>query len=148
MDHLETIYICLCLLILFIMGISDIKRKSIDVRFMVPASVLLAAGGMALCSASPTDRLLGLIPGIMMLVINRVSKESVGMADVAAIASIGVGMGFFRSSGAIMCAFFLCGIFALAYAVIHHKTGRMRKQSIPFIPFVFLGVIVNEILKM
>lgn len=148
MNPLEMIYFFFCLVSLLIMGITDIKRKSIDVRFLISVSVLLAAGGIALCSTSVMDRLLGMIPGIIMLVINRISKDSIGLADAVTVIAIGIGMGFFKASGIYMYAFFLCALFALVYSVLHCKTVKMRKQSIPFIPFVFLGVLINEILQM
>lgn len=81
--------------------------------------------------------LAGLIPGIVLLIISRLSGETIGFGDGYLILIVGFSMGFWSTIGVLGTAF--AGAFAAAiYVVLIKKRSRMTQ--IAFVPFLFLGM--------
>lgn len=139
------VYYLAAIVIFAVLGIIDIKRKSIDVRLLIIAAVMIAAGGLFTLEKTLPDRALGLIPGLTMLLCGKITRGGVGTADIVLVLAIGVGTGFFEGAGIVSTSLILCGIFALVVICFSFKKGNVRKKTLPFIPFLFLGVIINNI---
>lgn len=81
--------------------------------------------------------IMGSVPGVALLILGRVSGESVGYADGLLGAIIGMSMGFWEGMGILMTAF--CGIFIEA-VYIFVKDRKTKKREIAFVPFLLMGM--------
>lgn len=85
------------------------------------------------------DMAAGLIPGIICFVISWISRQSLGYGDSALIAVCGISLGLMNCLQLLFAAFFFAGIYGLVLIVIRRKS---RKSDMPFVPFLFLGVVI------
>lgn len=142
------LYYSAAIIIFAVLGVVDIKRKSIDIRLLIIAAVLIMAGGLFALDRSLPDRALGLIPGLIMLFCGKITRGGVGTADIVLVLALGVGNGFFEGAGIVSASLIFCGLFAISVICFSFKKGDLRKKTLPFIPFLFLGVVVNNISRL
>lgn len=87
-----------------------------------------------------TELLLGLFPGILLLLISYLSHGSIGTGDGLVLCVIGLGSGMETTVVMLGTALFVGGIYA-AIMLFLKKVGR--KTEIPFLPFLLLGYFVG-----
>ena len=121
-------------------AVFDIRKKEL------PWPVFAAAGlTSAICMiksamgggdwyAAP---LLSLIPGAALLALAFLSRESMGYGDGLFAMSVGPVFGMETMFLGIFAAFFLCGITSVILLVFRKAD---RKSSLPFIPFLLVGM--------
>lgn len=79
----------------------------------------------------------GMIPGTLLLMLARVTKEAVGYGDGLFMSILGYSLGFWNGLGILLTA--LAGTFLAALCL--YITGiKGRSFRIPFLPFLFAGV--------
>ena len=81
--------------------------------------------------------LMGILPGTAMLVISKVSKETIGYGDGYLTLILGFSIGFWVTLGVLGIAF-LGAMGAAIYLIIIRR--RSRNSEIAFVPFLFLGM--------
>lgn len=81
--------------------------------------------------------LAGLIPGVILLIISRLSGETIGFGDGYLTLILGFSIGFWNTVGVLGTAF--AGAFAAAIYIVLIKK-RSRTTQIAFVPFLFLGM--------
>ena len=140
--YIEEIQMGVLGLILLIQSVFDLRSKRLPLWITgVGAGVgiiLLIFQG----SYTPSH-VTALIPGLLCLVIAKVSREAIGYGDGLLL----VMMGFFLKVsvllGICLWAITLSGIVALFLLATKKRKG---KQEIPFVPFLFVGFILEVIL--
>ena len=81
--------------------------------------------------------LAGLLPGIFLLILARITREAVGYGDGLILLFIGLSLGFWECIGIFFAG--LLGIF-LAAVLALLLFGRKKSLEIPFIPFLLTGL--------
>ena len=124
--------------LLCVQSVWDIKRKCIPSYITV-----LGAGVGVLCSIykerSLVEVVLALLPGIMMLLLGKLTREAVGYGDGLLITCLGTFYALEDVAYVCMGAF----LFAAGMALVMLVFGNRRKEdSFPFVPFLFLGWIL------
>ena len=79
----------------------------------------------------------GLLPGIFLLILARITREAVGYGDGLVLLFIGLSLGFWECIGIFFAG--LLGVF-LAAVLALLLFGRKKGLEIPFIPFLFTGL--------
>lgn len=136
----------LVLLILGIMGMEDLKKRTISVwKIAVFGMVILLAlvygrGETADINMIPFfTAASGVIPGIVLLILGKLAKGSIGEADGLIVLGLGIYMGFWSVMSVLSVALFLAFIVSGVLLTI----GRRRNYEIPFVPFLLLGMAGN-----
>ena len=80
----------------------------------------------------------GILPGLLVLLISRFTKESIGMGDGVILMCYGLCAGFIGSLGVWILALFFSSLFSIV-CLIFRKL--QRKSEIPFTPFMFLAFL-------
>ncbi|MCC8168655.1 MAG: prepilin peptidase [Clostridiales bacterium] len=116
----------------------DAKSRNIS---LIVVGITAACGlcwRLATGSLFTQDVLMGLLPGIIWLLLAKVTRESVGYGDAWVLLAAGLVLG--GNDMLLMCtvAIFLAGIIALVLLVFFHKGG---KYEMPFMPFLMVGYI-------
>lgn len=93
-----------------------------------PAAALLrAAGEMALAA----------VPGIILLILSRVSAGAVGEGDGYFMISAGLCLGIRQVMELFFFGVMLCGLYCLGALCVGAMRGRdMRSAAVPFLPFM------------
>lgn len=131
------------------MGWEDLRGKTVAVW-----KILLFFTGSLICTAfkvkgipeellnGARDFMLGSLPGIFLLIFGKLSGWAVGSADGIIVLVLGIYLGLWQVlsvlSGALLAAVLAAG-FLLAVK------KKDRKYEIPFIPFLFAGLVFHLI---
>ena len=91
---------------------------------------------------SPVNILAGLIPGLILLAVNRITKGAVGLGDVYVILLLGVMLGFEKTFTILFLSMVMTALFGLACMALGN---RNRKDSLPYMPFVLAALVVFTI---
>ncbi len=133
---------CLCTAVLLAYHSAfDIKRQRIPGRSLA-AGVLVSCGwamGKGLLGAYSWAILgAGLLPGIAVLLLARVTREQVGQGDGWELVIMGNGMGLSNCLLALGTA--LLGIFLVSVALL--MAGKAKRGTrIAFVPFLGMGTV-------
>jgi leader peptidase (prepilin peptidase)/N-methyltransferase len=127
---------------LFIASVIDVKKKDISMLLILICGALSLFTKVipAVFSGDPqnmTELILSVSPGLMMLLISRISGQSLGYGDGLMALAVGPIFGFEKMALGLMIALFLSSILSIALLVAK-KAGK--KTTIPFLPFITLGM--------
>lgn len=128
---------CGALLFLAALAPEDIREKQISSKTII-ISGLLAFICRLLAERGWNGReiVYSLIPGIFLLILSVVSKESIGIGDGMAVAVLGLWIGGGKTFMVLCVAWTLAGIFAVICLM------KKKKEPIPFVPFLLFGMEV------
>lgn len=131
-------------LVILVLGISLAVFAVLDVKYqeipVVPVFVLgVGILGVRLWSgATLAELLLGLLPGVFLLLLSVFSQGGIGIGDGLLLLVIGLGNGLETTILILWIAFFTGGVYAASLLLLK-KAGR--KTSFPFLPFLLLGYL-------
>lgn len=129
------------------MGWEDLRGKTVAVR-----KLLLFFAGSLICTAlkikgapgelwdASRDIMLGCLPGISLLLVGKLSGWAVGSADGIIVLVLGIYLGFWQVLSVLSGAF-LTAVMAAGFLLAVKK--KDKKYEIPFIPFVFAGMVFS-----
>jgi len=127
-------------MILGFLSLSDIKTKKISV--FLPLAFGVCSVFIPWDLKNLSDALLGCIPGVVLLALNRPSKGQVGMGDGLLLVGMGLHLGMHK---AFLAWFYSLGIVFL-FSCIGLIMKKLRPKScVPFAPFymaAYIGVVV------
>ena len=119
-------------------AIYDMKTKTISVVAVaiIAASVLLYRLYMGI---GMLELVIGLIPGVLLLVIAFATRESIGTGDGLVLCILGLFCGWRRCLAIFSMALVLSAILSIVLLVCR-KAGR--KTELPFLPSLFGGYLL------
>lgn len=127
---------CISLLFLALMAREDIREKRISAYkiagFAGAAVLYLMAEGQL----DWGEIMRSLLPGGLLLLLAFLTRESIGYGDGAAVAALGLWTGGWFAMMTVATGI----MFAGAYGVV--CLFRKKKELIPFLPFLLLGMEV------
>lgn len=128
--------IAVSIAVMFILALEDIKRKEINACILY---VYLSIGIVgALFNESILELVLSAVPGILFILLGKVSYEQIGYGDGFAVLALGIWLGTIPILKIIAISTFCCGVIALLLLIF-----RRKQKTIAFIPFLFLGMVMN-----
>ncbi|MDO4965086.1 MAG: hypothetical protein Q4E51_00110 [Lachnospiraceae bacterium] len=116
-------------IMLFALAYSDIKSKEIDIRYiLIPVIIMVLIG----VKVSP----FGLIPGLILLILSKLTPDKIGDGDGYVFMAIGIFSGFMNC----MIILYMAAVFCLIYGKIKVKVlPNDAMESLPFVPFVLIS---------
>lgn len=139
MNNIE--YKIVLLILLTYSSYTDIKNR---VVMMIPIYVcfFIAIIGLIFPMENEDISLIGIVPGIIILLIGMATKGAIGDGDAYLIMIIGMFMGMRNAFYILLTGSVISAIYALT--IIFLK-GKSKKEVIPFVPFIlsgYLGVLL------
>lgn len=128
----------ICLGILLLSSIWDIRRREIPV-YLIIGSMILST--VYIVFGQGMDYLLaagGTVVGIVFLLISKVTEEGVGYGDSLIILVLGSYLGFWNILFVLSVSFFL--LLCILIPVLWMKK-MSRKCTLPFLPFLLGGYV-------
>ncbi len=139
------LYLLLCVLFLIPLSISDLHTHTIS-----PIPPVLFGIGMALIHLIRADLtmqefLLGLIPGIFLLILSLVSRSSIGNGDALTALACGSALGFSYVFPALTLALILCFIYCIVMIILKKLRRSDELAFLPFLSLSHLILLITEI---
>lgn len=127
---------CGILIFLAILSLEDIREKKISVN-----TILLGALTAMICrfiggQTSGIEIAGSLIPGVLLLLLSIMTKESIGKGDGIVVMVLGLWIGGQMTFLVVCLAVWAAGIFAVVCLI------RKKRELIPFIPCLLMGTEV------
>ncbi len=122
--------------LLFLAGIAteDIKEKKVSIYKILIAGIVALIYQLLIGNYNLWIFLESFFPGIVLLLIALITKESIGFGDGMAVIVFGLWTGWLFTMQVVCIGFLAAGFYGL-YCCI-----RKKKETIPFIPFLIIGM--------
>ena len=128
------------LIILFLYGIQDCCTH----KLMIWPMPVLFAGGIlyhiVTRECTILEILLGIALGAGMILLSRITRESIGYGDGGLMMVIGAYEGISRSIMILFFGLLYAAVFSIVMIVVRKWK---RNQELPFVPFLFLGAVTT-----
>lgn len=123
---------------LLLCAYQDFKEKKVTFALLIVGGIILPVVFLSIVDLSIISRVGGLVIGGFILLLSKLTRGQIGIGDGIIICITGVCMGFKNN-----LSFLLWGLSFAALAslllILFKKAGR--KETIPFIPFLFLAYL-------
>lgn len=123
---------------LFLCGWQDFKEKKMSVVLLVTGGLGLAVFFIAVGGLPLSSRLPGFAIGLLLLILSKLLRGQVGRGDGIILCVTGLCLGFRDNLNLLFYSLTLTAVVSLAL-LLFKKAGK--KDTIPFIPFVFLSYL-------
>lgn len=123
-------------LYLCVLTVMDIRRKRLNLAFLLSGFLLVAAGILAARQIHPLLLLTGGGVGLVFFVTSKVTGEAFGYGDSLLILIMGSFLGFWDILSLLTAAFLLAAVFS-AVMLVGRKFSR--KTAFPFVPFLAIA---------
>lgn len=132
-------------LIIWLLALSwqDMKKKEVSVLLLgTGTAIALASIGVSLGMKPDVSIWIskgaGMLFGMMLIGLSKLSKGGIGMGDSIVLTITGVMFGFWTN----LCLFFYSLVLSAVYAGVLLIIKKIhKKQSIAFIPFILFGTL-------
>lgn len=135
-------YLCAAALLAY-HSVFDFRRQYIPGKSLAAGVILSSCwtlGRVMMGTQSWSASCIGLIPGIVVLLLARVSREQIGRGDAWELIHMGNWLGWSHCLMALGIA--LSGIFLVSVLLL--ALGRAKRNTrIPFVPFLCAGVVIR-----
>lgn len=115
----------------------DLRKHRISI--LLTAGIFLAAVILRIWRGEYAALAAGILPGVLLLGLSWITKESLGYGDGLVQSVLGALLGWKKALEILLGAFFLAAIFSAA-ALAAHRLGR--KSELPFLPFIMSAYLV------
>lgn len=122
-----------------ISSFTDLRWHRVYGRIVVLYLILAILGHVAAGTVS-LEIVAGIMPGIFFMIVSWVSRQGLGYGDSLLLTVCGAALGFWPCVWMAFTAFFWSGIWAL---VLYWFRREGRKKEFSFVPFLFLGFVIQ-----
>ena len=119
---------------------TDVRYRKVYAWSLFLYGILAAGGHLFSGRTTAADVAAGLLPGLLCMVVSWVSRQALGYGDSFLIVLCGVSLGIAGCLRLLMTVCFLTGIAGLVLLTVCRKS---RSYAIPFVPFLFLGMLLT-----
>ncbi|SHO53859.1 prepilin peptidase [Anaerocolumna xylanovorans] len=123
---------------LLLCGWQDFKEKKISAAILAAGGVVLAVFFAVTGELSVPSRLLGFVIGLLVLLLSKLIRGQIGLGDGIILCITGLCLGFRDNLNLLFYSLTLAAVVSLVLLVLK-RAGK--KDTIPFIPFVFLSYL-------
>lgn len=126
----------LCMLMLALCSYEDLRRKKISCNYPVVIAGVILFLQVVVFQQGIRKLFSGVVIGLIILIIGVVSKGRIGLGDGILVCITGLTLDFWGNLNMVYYALILAAIVSLLLMFLKRLS---RKQSIPFVPFLFLS---------
>lgn len=129
-------------MMLLVCGLQDIKMKKFYSWIALLGGILIGICLPFSSSITITDRLLGSLVGLGVIVISLITRGKIGMGDGVVLCITGINLGFWNNLELFLIALSLSAIISI---ILLATKRANRKKEIPFVPFIFIAFVIERI---
>jgi prepilin signal peptidase PulO-like enzyme (type II secretory pathway) len=129
--------------LLLILSLWDIKQKEVP----VPTLYCLFLMCVVMAVTNPYCRIInnlvvGGVLSVALFILYKVASDKIGLGDVEIMLALGFAFGYPQIFSIIFSSLFLSMVFGILLMTV--KKAKL-KTTIPFVPFLFIGMTLNII---
>lgn len=125
--------------VMLICTVADIRRKEISVWLFVILGITAITGYIVCAEQKGWMLIVGMVPGMLMLILAKITEQSIGYGDGIILVEIGVVTGVGKCMLVLAAALAMAGLFSLGIIVIKRVD---KKYKIPFVPFLTAAYLI------
>lgn len=134
-------------ILLIIASISDMKKRRISHRVLLIFGALIIPvffiNGYTEDMQALLRGLIGLLPGVLFLLLGKLTRESVGYGDGYMICIIGMYLGLKKTVVLVFIALFLISISSILLLLLRKVN---RKSELPFVPALLAAFFMQNMM--
>lgn len=143
LEMCEVILKIVLLIGLFYIAWCDYRTKLIETKWLwiiggAGIVLLLLQSGMAIMG----QVFAGTLPGLVLLLLARISEESIGFGDGWLFVVTGIFLGLKKNAVLLLGSLILAGVFAIVCLVLKKKEKNDRIALAPFVLAAYVGVVL------
>ncbi len=125
--------------VMTVCSVVDIKKKEISICFFVLLGIISSIGCFLNSGKISVMTILGVVPGMLLMVIAKITDQCIGYGDGIILAEIGLLTGVGKCMLILALALAVAGVFSLGIVVVKRVN---RKYKIPFVPFLTIAYLL------
>ena len=125
--------------------VTDIRSRRIPLWYLLGFSVAGVPVNLFLLNVTLPEIGLGLLPGLIFILLSRLTKGAIGMGDAILITAMGIFAGWSETLTLLLAA---CILSSLTAAVLLIFFKKKMKDSIPFAPFLGIACAAELVLSL
>ncbi len=140
MFQVWTVSRSICLAILAVLSVSDVRKKKVSGKVLLIWGFCTAAYQLLYRPLELWSLAGGVLTGALFLVVSKVTGENFGYGDSLAILILGTYVGFRGLLSILAVAFPLLAAVSMVTLCVK---GMNRKSALPFFPFLAAGYLTS-----
>ena len=125
--------------LLFCCAIQDLIKKKVYLWVIGLGAIFLMICILWMDNLDLANRMGGLMIGLSILALSKITAGKIGMGDGLLLCVTGMGLGFWLNLELLGVALLLAATLSIVLLILRKVD---RKQTIPFIPFLFVGYLI------
>ena len=126
------------IIFLILSTLLDLRKKEVNISLCISFALLGLIYEIFISKAELLSVILGIIPGIFIILTSMATNEEIGKGDAAILCTIGIYLGLKKSILVLIYALFMTVIIGGILLLIRKKN---KKYKIPFVPFILCSYI-------
>lgn len=116
----------------------DLRKKEVNISLCISVALVGLIYEIFISKTDILSIILGILPGIFLMLTSIVTNEEIGKGDAAILSTIGIFLGLKKTILVLIYALFSTIIIGGILLLIRKKN---KKYKIPFIPFILFSYI-------
>lgn len=117
----------------------DLRKKEVNISLCISVALVGLIYETFISKTDILSIILGILPGIFLMLTSIVTNEEIGKGDAAILSTIGIFLGLKKTILVLIYALFSTIIIGGILLLIRKKN---KKYKIPFVPFILFSYIV------
>lgn len=123
---------------LIISTLIDLRKKEVNISLCISVALVGLIYEIFISKTDILSIILGILPGIFLMLTSIVTNEEVGKGDAVILSTIGIFLGLKKTILVLIYALFSTIIIGGILLLIRKKN---KKYKIPFVPFILFSYI-------
>lgn len=116
----------------------DLRKKEVNISLCISVALVGLIYEIFISKTDIVSIILGILPGIFLMLTSIVTNEEIGKGDAAILSTIGIFLGLKKTILVLIYALFSTIIIGGILLLIRKKN---KKYKIPFVPFILFSYI-------
>ncbi len=116
----------------------DLRKKEVNISLCISVALVGLIYEIFISKTDILSIILGILPGIFLMLTSIVTNEEIGKGDAAILSTIGIFLGIKKTILVLIYALFSTIIIGGILLLIRKKN---KKYKIPFVPFILFSYI-------
>lgn len=116
----------------------DLRKKEVNISLCISVALVGLIYEIFISKTDILSIILGILPGIFLMLTSIVTNEEIGKGDAAILSTIGIFLGLKKTIWVLIYALFSTIIIGGILLLIRKKN---KKYKIPFVPFILFSYI-------
>ncbi len=126
--------------VMVVCAVIDIKKKELSLKWFVLLGFFALVGCVSGQGQEGVMTAAGILPGVLLLILARITEQSIGYGDGILLAELGLLTGIGKCTLILAAALAMAGVFSLGMIVIKKVD---RRYKIPFVPFLTIAYLAG-----